>query len=282
MRNNEIIYTRTLGPAEESFLHQIDVFLRNGHATTFRELQVSKAREIGVCFLKPEVCEAGSQLCVRVFNELERRAQDFGVTISGLYGFCGRELVERGVLAENYIKVARYADTELLTSALSEPFTTAAETLFSAQVPVLGGLVLARAGFQPADLLLKWQDARRTLRVAEDCYVAPVKIDGDDVLLVNGFFPFHVHQYSNSAARILLAFIETDGSIEMLKSRFQGDANPDQRLPGSFRTFLSDELLSLGRPALTTTLNGFHLSGSAQDGRRETVVFQSLVQECGL
>ncbi len=270
--------TQTLSIPDDHLLSQLDDILANGQRVTIIRDRSCEIRQVGVCFLKPEVCSAGSNFCLLALKELERCSLEFGFAVTGLYGLSGIDLVQSGILASNYEKIAHFALIKLPAHMLSTPFASAAEKCFGEPVPVIGSKVLADNGLDARVLLSMWQNAERTLRLGDDCYVAPTQVNGKNILLVNGFFPFHEQQYSGLTSRVLVGFIETRTKFQELKKRFQGNADPALRSKTCYRSFLSDEIVRLGLPALTTSLNGVHLSSSKTEGWREYKMFQPLIR----
>jgi hypothetical protein len=260
----------------------LGVFLENGRTTMFLPHRSEGARNNGICFFKPELCHAGLKICFTALNALYRRSRAAGISVTGLYGFSGVELVTNGVLDRIYSDIARNAALSFCASTTPDKFATIADTAFGRAVPVRGGLAMARSGVPPATLLKAWQAAPEVHRVEPECYAAPITFKGQKILLINGFYPYQVAQYEAKDARILLAFLETERDFSWLKTRFQGDADPDRRVPGSFRGFLSEEMTRSGHPALTTSLNGMHMSGSVSDGQHEASIFSAYIIECGL
>lgn len=265
-------------PSEKS----LEDFLENGRTTMFLPHRSEGSRNNGLCFFKPELCHAGPKICFTALNALYRKSRTAGICVTGLYGFSGADLVANGILDRIYNDIARNAALSFCALTTPDKFLTIATTVFGRAVPVCGGLALARSGVPPATLLKAWQAAPKVHRVEPECYAAPISFNGQKILLINGFYPYQVAQYEAKDARILLAFIETERDFSWLKSSFQGDADPDRRAPGSFRDFLSEEMTRSGHPALTTSLNGMHMSGSVSEGQHEASTVLAYIRECGL
>ncbi|WP_208354229.1 hypothetical protein [Pseudaestuariivita rosea] len=254
-------------------------FLSDGLPTTFFKAQAHSRQFAGIFLLKPEVCRAGFDITLSVVEELERKASSNKIYITDVVGFGGRTFEVFSAFDRIYNKVARFARFNLPADTLSPKLTAASTSFFERAVPVVGGATLVQKGFEPSDIQKYWSSAAEIVRIEADCYAAPLEIHGQPHLLLNGFYPYKRAEFQSGDARIIAVVFETNDDFEACKPAIQGDADPRTRSSGSMRGFISRRLEEAGYPALSTTVNGLHMSSDPLAGRLEVEVIMDMLKE---
>lgn len=98
------------------------------------------------------------------------------------------------------------------------------------------------------------------MKIKPGLYAQTHEIDGDTVVLLNGFFPGLIASFHDQASWILAMALASELPWGLLRERVLGAADPHEAAPGSMRRQISDKLVSLGYSPPTVNTNGVHLS----------------------
>lgn len=117
-----------------------------------------------------------------------------------------------------------------------------------------------------------WYDAN-PIKLRGGCYVEIVKKDNRNLILVNGFHPAQLEQYTEQSHRIVLMVIHSNSSWSVLRNQMVGTTFPHGASPKSIRGILFNNPKDFGQDSVSLANNGVHLSAGPFEGMFEIVNF---------
>lgn len=223
----------------------------------------------GVMFFKPEVASSTPEALYEAMRYLWSAARRNGVRIRTVHAVTGRAALRCGFIQRNYGVIHR--------NALAMPGTRLIEGhpwAVERPLPTLGALRLRRTGIGAAALSAYWRAGAADVRkLGTDCYGLPIILAGRFYVLINGFYPYQLEQYSAHGARLVIFTFDAARPLSELKSTLQGDADPAVASHGSVRAFLHRMSRRRGAPEIWTSQNGLHMSATEAEGASELQTF---------
>ncbi len=229
-----------------------------------------------VVFSKPELGLLGEDDLAAVWDLLAGALGEYAVTVHQTRIQTGPELEASGAMAEHYgvineiSRLGRPALTDPAEQALRKHF---GETLDSAPLDstrVLGGhqFLAAHPEFSPYALGVLFANAEVT-RLGPGTYAAPVKLDGDPVIILNGFHPRQLGFFT--AEDTVCAFLHCSSPTDWARLREDliGATDPARADAASIRGRLFADPAAFGLATVSYNFNGVHMSAGPLEGLGE-------------
>ena len=224
-----------------------------------------------VVFSKPELGLLDEDSLAAVWDLLADALGDFAVTVHQTRIQTGPELEASGAMAEHYgvineiSRLGRPALTEPAERALREHF---GDTVDSSEV--LGGhqFLAAYREFTPYALGVLFANAEVT-RLGPGTYAASVKLDGDPVIILNGFHPRQLGFFT--AGDTVCAFLHCSSPTDWnrLRGDLIGATDPSRADAASIRGRLFADPAAFGLATVSYNFNGVHMSAGPLEGLGE-------------
>ncbi len=229
-----------------------------------------------VVFSKPELGLLTEDALAAVWDLLAGALGEYAVAVHQIRIQTGPELEASGAMAEHYgvinqiSRLGRPALTDPAEQALREHF---GETLDSAPLNstrVLGGhqFLAAHPEFSPYALGVLFANAEVT-RLGPGTYAAPVRLDGDPVIILNGFHPRQLGFFT--AEDTVCAFLHCSSPTDWsrLRENLIGATDPARADAGSIRGRLFSDPAAFGLATVSYNFNGVHMSAGPLEGLAE-------------
>jgi hypothetical protein len=126
---------------------------------------------------------------------------------------------------------------------------------------ILGGhQFLNEYGFFSSHALAVFYDNLKPIRLAGGTYAVKASVDGSPVLLVNGFHPYQLEHFYSANSVVIAMAVRTLESWREIRRSFCGATNPEAAASDSIRGQLLTRHRAFGISAITSMLNGIHVS----------------------
>ncbi|MDY6874363.1 MAG: hypothetical protein SVR81_10465, partial [Chloroflexota bacterium] len=242
----------------------------------------AKAENELVFFIKPELLDVASD--DRVLNSLhliEEKFAEFDVTISGAAIVPGALLEAHEIMNRHYgfiNQLSRLASTLIDAETRAKMFEMIGKE-DNGSHRILGGHEFLKAFDTDLETLGKiWfkQDAQK---MRSGFYFVDDSVEGQLILLVNGFHPSQLAHFTNPDHRIVLMLLHTDTDWEAMKFDLVGDTFPERARPSSIRGALYANPAQYGQTEVGINTNGVHLSAGPFEAAFEVVNFFGSLQD---
>ncbi|HEY5821702.1 MAG TPA: hypothetical protein VIT20_06990 [Propionibacteriaceae bacterium] len=224
-----------------------------------------------VIFSKPELGRLTGADLDAVWDLFAASFEKYGVTVHQVKILTGPELDAAGAMQQHYgvinqiSRLGRPALTEAAERALQDAY---GDTLESATV--LGGHQFLEQfpEFTPFALAMLFSNAS-VGRLGPGTYAAPVKIDGQTIIVLNGFHPRQLSFFTaeDTVCAFLHGSSETDWDV--LRGELIGSTDPAKAGGGSIRGRLFTDPASFGLSSVNSNFNGVHMSAGPLEGLAE-------------
>ncbi len=228
-----------------------------------------------VLFMKPEVTsQIGFDDFIKLFSEVIDAMASHRIHINQIFLLSAGYLARHHIIEEHYKAIHDGAKDPLRS------FTWKAKDTFvqvygrhPGEANVLGGWEMLKRypdldALQLNDLWLR--NAFRKLD--SGMYCSKIRIDSEDVFLVNGFAPRQIAHYTADDRFIILFDLSARLDWPIIRYDFCGTTNPPDAKPGSLRNNL---FANQKRYKAETDIsnNGFHLSAGPLEALKEKMNF---------
>ncbi len=236
-----------------------------------------------VIFSKPELGRLTGADLESVWDLFAQSLTTYGVTVHQVKILTGPELDAAGAMQQHYgvinqiSRLGRPALTEAAERALQDQFADTLE-----QATVLGGhQFLDRfAEFSPFSLAMLFSNAS-VGRLGPGTYAAPVKIDGETVIVLNGFHPRQLAFFTAGDAVCAFLHGSSETDWDVLRSKLIGSTDPAKADAGSIRGRLFADPSGFGLASVNSNFNGVHMSAGPLEGLAELGRFFGDAQDWG-
>lgn len=224
-----------------------------------------------VIFSKPELGRLSGADLEAVWDLFGSALASYDVTVHQVKILTGPELEAAGAMQQHYgvinqiSRLGRPALTAAADGALVEKFGDSLD-----QATVLGGhQFLERfTEFSPFSLAMFFSNLSVT-RLGPGTYAAPAKIDGETVVVLNGFHPRQLSFFTAEDAVCAFLHASSATSWEVLRSDLIGSTDPAKAAAGSIRGTLFADPAGFGLTSVNSNFNGVHMSAGPLEGLAE-------------
>jgi len=223
-----------------------------------------------VIFSKPELGRLSTTLLGAVWDLFAGGLREYGVSVHSVKILTGPELEQSGAMQRHYGVINKI-------SRLGRPaLTEAAESTLVERYPdleaatVLGGhqFLQRYPEVSPYALAMLFANAEVN-RLGPGTYAAVVAMDGEPVIILNGFHPRQLSFFTadDAVCGFLRASSGTDW--EVLRSDLIGATDPAKAKPTSLRGTLYADPGAYGLATVSSNFNGVHMSAGPLEGLAE-------------
>ncbi len=215
-------------------------------------------------FFKPECFLSGSpenarRIVEMVFDKFSR----YRTEVSGALLLRGNRLDELSIMDRHYgfiNKLSRNASGMLGEGEISE----IRESLGLAGTEgcrILGGHEFLRLfdGFDEKSLDDLWL-TKKSIKLRSGFYIQRYSVNGEDIILVNGFHPAQLRHFTDPSHRIVVLLLHSDADWKSLKHGMVGDTFPEKADKDSIRGELFSNSAKYGIAEVSISNNCVHLS----------------------
>jgi hypothetical protein len=224
-----------------------------------------------VIFSKPELGRLDAEHLAAAWDLFADSFAAHGVRVHRIKIMTGPELEQAGAMQQHYgvinqiSRLGRPALTEAAEAELADLYTdTLDESL------VLGGhqFLERYPDVSPFALAMLFSNAA-VGRLGPGTYAAPVVIDGQPVIILNGFHPRQLGFFT--APDTVCAFLHASSSTDWdtLRGELIGATDPAKAEAGSIRGRLRADPGAFGLVTVSSNFNGVHMSAGPLEGLGE-------------
>ena len=250
----------------------------NQEAQIVQPVQVGETKRENelVFFVKPELLDVKDQ--TRILNSLkliEEKFHEFNVDVDGAAIIPGATLEHFEIMNRHYGFINQLSR---LASSLIDGETRA--SMFAklgisdtGKYKILGGHEFLTHFQTDLDHLSKVWFAQTAQKMRSGFYFIADTVNGEPILLVNGFHPSQLAHFTRADHRIYLMLLHTDTDWYDLKFKLVGDTFPERADANSIRGMLSANPGYYGQTEVGINTNGVHLSAGPFEAAFEVVNF---------
>lgn len=229
-------------------------------------------------FLKPEITMPSDTIQLESVIELILDRMDaFGFVIHDVRILAASYLEAFNLIDQHYGVISQVSNLGLnaMTDSAKERF----KEIYGVEADtsnILGGMEFLRKypffNFHSLDCM--WQNSEN-LKLASGTYVEKLRIDQEEVYLLNAFHPKQLRHFTEPGRSIVLFNISGDRPWKEAREQFAGATDPRKAAAGSLRRLLMEQKDALGIPDVSQSFNGIHLSAGPVEALIELHRFDS-------
>jgi hypothetical protein len=234
-----------------------------------------------VIFSKPELGRLDDDRLAVVWDLFASSFADYGVRIHRVKIMTGPDLERAGAMQEHYgvinqiSREGRPALTEAAEQALQQAY---ADSLEGAEV--MGGHQFLDRYPEVSAYALAMLFANAAVeRLGPGTYAASVRMDADQVIVLNGFHPRQLGFFIAEDATCAFLHGSSTTDWEVLRSELIGATDPAKAAAGSIRGRLRADPAAYGLTTVNSNFNGVHMSAGPLEGLGELARFFGEVQD---
>ena len=234
-----------------------------------------------VIFSKPELGRLDDDRLGVVWDLFAGSFADYGVRIHRVKIMTGPDLERAGAMQEHYgvinqiSREGRPALTEAAEQALQQAY---ADSLEGAEV--MGGHQFLDRYPEVSAYALAMLFANAAVeRLGPGTYAASVRMDADQVIVLNGFHPRQLGFFIAEDATCAFLHGSSTTDWEVLRTELIGSTDPAKAAGGSIRGRLKADPAAYGLSTVSSNFNGVHMSAGPLEGLGELARFFSEVQD---
>jgi len=237
-------------------------------------------------FLKPEFFQLEDPRFVEVLLDFVlKKIKEFDIEISGVLTLSGKFLKENKIIERHYgvINKLSVEGSKILEKSDKEKIKNALKVKDLKGYRILGGHELIEE-FEDIDedrVTEIWYK-KNGYRIGEGFYVQTHNINGENIILINGFNPSQIKHYTGEDSRIVLFLLETDTDWHKIRNDFVGDTFPEKAKLGSIREILYENSDKYGIETVDVAKNFVHASSGPFDALFEICNFIGSINGIGI
>ena len=241
----------------------VDAVFSSEHETLVRKFDLGSERQNQlIFFLKPEVFMFTKKtMPLAIINLVLRTLESYAVQVSGVLVLSGNTLATRKIMDNHYgyiTRISKSAARELSVEDRAEIFRRIG---VDPSVKILGGHeFLEKYKFHDAYTLERIWESKKHEKLHSGLYYQLQVVDGEKVILLNGFHPSQIAHFTKPDRRIAVLLLDADAPWRVLRRRMLGDTFPEAALLGSLRRVLHDRAHDFGFHEVVVSNNCMHLS----------------------
>lgn len=234
-------------------------------------------------FLKPEFFYIKDYNYIEpLLNLILKKIQQFNIEINGIATVKGNFLKKSKIIENHYGFINKMSMKASKIVGKNEKMKIK-EILGIENIQkfkILGGHeVLEYYKFLNEDDLSRLWYSGHSVRISEGFYVQVQKINGDDVIIINGFNPSQIKHYTSQDSVIVLFLLDTDTSWEIIRNDFAGDTFPENAKKGSIRETLYRNKEKYNIKSINVAHNFIHASSGPFDAVFEICNFVGNIKD---
>ncbi len=240
------------------------------------EVDSTSAENELVFFIKPELLDVADDS--KILNSLDlikNKFTEFQVTIAGAAIVPGEVLEAHEIMNRHYgfiNQLSRLASTMIDADTRSAMFAKLGIE-DNGKHHILGGHEFLKYFNSDLDTLSKVWFAQEAKKLRSGFYFIEDTVNGQPIILVNGFHPSQLAHFTRKDHRIVLMLLHTDTDWEAMKFDLVGDTFPERANPDSIRGIIYSDPGRFGQSEVTINTNGVHLSAGPYEAAFEVVNF---------
>ncbi len=229
-----------------------------------------------VFFIKPELLDvAADDKILNSLHLIQKKFTEFAVTVSGAAIVPGAVLEAHEIMNRHYGFINQLSR---LASSLVDAETRAKMFAMLGMEDdgvhrILGGHEFLKTFNTDLATLGEVWFGQGAQKIRSGFYFVEDTIQGQPILLVNGFHPSQLAHFTRPDHRIVLMLLHTDTDWEAMKFDLVGDTFPERARPGSIRGALYANPAQYGQTEVGINTNGVHLSAGPFEAAFEVVNF---------
>ena len=235
-----------------------------------------------VVFSKPELGRLDDDRLGAVWDLFAGSFADYGVRIHRVKIMTGPDLERAGAMQQHYgvinqiSREGRPALTEAAAQALQEE--AYGDALEGSEV-IGGHQFLDRYPEVSAYALAMLFANADVQRLGPGTYAAALRMDADQVIVLNGFHPRQLGFFTAEDATCAFLHGSSTTDWEVLRSELIGATDPARATAGSIRGRLRADPAAFGLSTVNSNFNGVHMSAGPLEGLGELARFFGEVHE---
>lgn len=236
-----------------------------------------------IFFIKPEVTLTSETIDFsKVLDLAFEKLEEFDLTVNDIKVLGSDYLQKNNIIAQHYGVINKLASNPLIhmTQGAKDKLLEVAGVDSLDKVNVLGGIEFLDKyrAFNDVSLDILLQNLSPK-KLAGGTYVVKVKVDADEVYVINGFHSRQLNHFIASGRNIVVMTVSGNLSWADARGKFIGATNPETADSASLRSNLLKNKEAFGMPEVSQGLNGFHLSAGPVEGLVELVRYNSNFNE---
>jgi hypothetical protein len=236
-----------------------------------------------IFFIKPELTLESSTINFpKVLDYVFAKLEEFNLTVNDVKVLGADYLDKYSIISQHYGVINKLAANPLenMSDGAKDNLKKLAGVDSLDNTMVLGALqFLDKYKMFNADSLdILWQN-NKTEKLAGGTYVEKIKVDTDNLYLINGFHPRQLTHFTEKGRNIVVFTVSGDLSWADARGKFIGATNPEAAEAASLRKGLLNNMGEFGIPEVNQGLNGVHLSAGPVEGLVELVRYNSNFSE---
>jgi hypothetical protein len=229
-----------------------------------------------VIFSKPELGRLSGEDTEKVWDLFASSLNAYGVTVHQVRILTGPALDRTGVMAEHYGVINRISllGRPALTEAAEQALLDQYAAELDAGAVVLGGhqFLSDYPGFSPYSLGVLFANLP-VGRLGPGTYAGVVTVDGQPVVVLNGFHPRQLSFFTADDALCVFLHGSSATAWESLRNDMIGTTDPAKADAGSIRGTLYADPGAFGLTVVSSNFNGVHMSAGPLEGLAELTRF---------
>ncbi len=193
-------------------------------------------------FLKPECFHFKNKGQLFLLLDLIfRKIEQFNINIEGILTLKGDFLRESKIIEKHYGVINKLSvnASKIISNSDKEKIKELLKIKDLKEYKILGGHeLLNKYSSISEDNLNKLWYGGNAVRIGEGFYAQIHKINGDNIILINGFHPSQIKHYTKTENKIVLFLLNTDTDWSVIRNDFVGDTFPENAKRGSIREVL--------------------------------------------
>jgi len=255
--------------AKETYTDKIISFIEKAQREDvfFEEIYNNSNLPVGknefLFFIKPEITVKSETINLEKILELiGEKIAAFGFNIHNIKILSASYLDKFDIIAQHYGVINKIASDarQNLSDGAKEKF----KEIFGQAIEesnVLGGMEILTKypDLNAYSLDYLWQNVENK-KLAGGTYCEEIKIDNENIYLINGFHPRQLKHFTEKGRSIVVFTLSSDLSWAEARSNFIGATRPSDAKDGSLRRELLDRKDEFGLSEVSQGVNGVHLS----------------------
>lgn len=229
-------------------------------------------------FIKPEITVCSKRIQFpEILKLIFNKIREFDFTVKDIRILSARYLADNNIIAQHYGVINKLANNPL--GYFSEDAKNKFQDIFDISVEnanITGSFEFLNnhhtISAEALDYLCQNTVAKK---LAGGTYINRLKMDGQDVFLVNGFHPRQIEHFTAKGKSIIAFTLAGDTKWSVARNDFTGKTNPFDANKGSIRNELLVNSKKLGLTTVSSSWNGVHLSAGPVEGLVELMRYNS-------